>query len=70
TGIINHFKFNTCPNAQNILRDDFYRRIYNRNPQGVISKTLIDWNSKTEYKITVYFWNISGYKYYLYYRVL
>ncbi|KAI6565077.1 hypothetical protein MCOR04_008973, partial [Pyricularia oryzae] len=70
TGIINHLESDTCPSAQNISRDDFYRRVHSRDPQGVISKTLIDWNGEAEYEATVHPWNGSGYKCHLCHRVL
>ncbi|KAH9433046.1 hypothetical protein MCOR27_003189 [Pyricularia oryzae] len=67
---VNHLESDTCPSAQNISRDDFYRRVHSRDPQGVISKTLIDWNGEAEYEATVHPWNGSGYECHLCHRVL
>ncbi|KAH9437493.1 hypothetical protein MCOR02_001150 [Pyricularia oryzae] len=69
TGIVYHLESGSCPNAQNLSRDEVFRLVRSRDPQGVISKKLIGWTGDVEYEATHHAWNGYGYECYLCHRV-
>ncbi|KAK3689462.1 hypothetical protein B0T22DRAFT_461578 [Podospora appendiculata] len=65
TGVTTHLESGGCPNAPGLNRDDVYRLIRGKDPNGTISKNLIGWHGSETYEASDRTWNGSGYECYL-----
>ncbi|KAB5540315.1 hypothetical protein GE09DRAFT_1245347 [Coniochaeta sp. 2T2.1] len=68
TGVAHHIETGACPNAQNIHRDEMYKFIRSKDPQGLISKKLIGWTGSASYQATDRTWNGQSYECYFCHR--
>ncbi|KAK7426990.1 hypothetical protein QQZ08_006417 [Neonectria magnoliae] len=66
TGLVHHLERGACPNAP-LDRDTLYRAIRQRDPDGVISKKMLEWHGSDTYEATSRAWNsrCSAYECYL-----
>lgn len=46
TGVTRHVESGSCPKASNINRDQLYKFIRTKDPEGRISKKLIGWTGQ------------------------
>ncbi|KAM3503226.1 hypothetical protein MY11210_008798 [Beauveria gryllotalpidicola] len=67
TGLAHHFEMNACPNATT-SRDTIYRYVRSKDPNGLISKQLLEWDGPATYEATERTWNGDGYECYLCHR--
>lgn len=51
--------------AQNLDRDELYKFVRRKDPNGHISKNLIGWEGSSQYEATGYSWNGYGFECYL-----
>ncbi|GJC86082.1 PR domain zinc finger protein 16 [Colletotrichum liriopes] len=51
TGLIHHLEQGACPNAP-LDRDKLYEAVRQRDPNGIISKNLLEWHSSPTYTAT------------------
>lgn len=65
TGLTHHLERGACPQAQGLSRDEMYRFIRRKDPDGLISKKLIGWHGTPSYEATSRAWNGFGYECYL-----
>ncbi|KAK3346566.1 hypothetical protein B0T25DRAFT_460272 [Lasiosphaeria hispida] len=67
TGMTHHLECGACPRAQGLNRDEIYRIVRSKDPNGMISKKLITWpgESNVKYEATSRTWNGHGYECYL-----
>jgi hypothetical protein len=56
TGVVHHLESGSCPNAP-LDRQQLYRAVRARDPQGVISKNLLECDGDTEYEATERAWS-------------
>jgi hypothetical protein len=54
-----------CPAASNLNRDQIYRFIRSKDPNGVISKKLLEWHGSYECEVNEQSWNGYAYECYL-----
>lgn len=57
TGVTHHVESGSCPNASNINRDELYKFIRTKDPEGRISKNLIGWTGSSSFEATDKTWN-------------
>ncbi|KAJ4292902.1 hypothetical protein N0V88_005562 [Collariella sp. IMI 366227] len=62
-GMTHHLERGACPRAPNLNRDEIYRFVRSKDPNGLISKHAITWESTT-YSATGHAWNGSCYECY------
>lgn len=69
-GMTHHLERGSCPRAPDLNRDEIYRLVRSRDPNGVISKRYITWHesSSTTYLATERAWNGDGYECYFCHR--
>lgn len=65
TGITHHLETGAFPNAQNPDRDQLYRFVRRKDPDGVISKNLLGWTGSCKYEANARSWNGHHYECYL-----
>ncbi|KAK7413868.1 hypothetical protein QQX98_007285 [Neonectria punicea] len=70
SGLVHHLERGGCPNAP-LDRDKLYRAIRQRDPDGVISKKMIEWHGSDTYEATARAWNsdCEAYECYLCHRL-
>ncbi len=62
TGLTHHLGVGSCPNARNINRDEVYKLVRSRDPNGMISKKLIGWTGSSVFEATEFAYNgYTGY---------
>ncbi|KAK5653746.1 hypothetical protein OQA88_7902 [Cercophora sp. LCS_1] len=66
TGMVHHLEQGACSNAPSLNRDEIYRFVRSKDPQGTMSKNLLDWKPewKTTFEATDKTWNGQGYECY------
>ncbi|KAI1503082.1 hypothetical protein F5X99DRAFT_133938 [Biscogniauxia marginata] len=57
TGLTHHLESGACPNASSLNRDELYKAIRRKDPNGLISKNLIGWNGSPVYEASPNAWN-------------
>ncbi|KAK1977069.1 zinc finger protein [Colletotrichum cereale] len=69
TGLVHHLEQGACPNAP-LDRDTLYEAVRQRDPQGLISKNLLDWHGSPTYRATERAYNpdVDAYECYLCHR--
>ncbi|KAF4582188.1 putative zinc finger protein [Ophiocordyceps camponoti-floridani] len=65
TGIAHHLEAGSCSEARGLNRDQMYRFVRSKDPNGVISKKLLEWTGSVQYEATANSYNGSGYECYL-----
>lgn len=65
TGVTHHVESGGCPAASNLNRDQIYRFIRSKDPNGVISKKLLEWHGSYECEVNEQAWNGYAYQCYL-----
>ncbi|KAM7196068.1 hypothetical protein V8F33_006360 [Rhypophila sp. PSN 637] len=65
TGMVHHLERGSCPAARNLSREEIYRFVRQKDPQGVISKKLIGWSGDATYEVTTRFWDGDCFRCYL-----
>lgn len=60
-GLAHHLESASCPNASGLGRDGLYRFVRSKDPQGLISKNLIEWTGSSHYEADSGAWNGNGY---------
>lgn len=65
TGVAHHVESGSCPKARNVNRDELYKLIRSKDPEGLISKKLIGWTGSGTYEATGSSWNGQAYECYL-----
>jgi len=68
TGVVNHLESGTCPQAYNLNRDEVYRFVRSRDPEGWITKRLIGWSGSPSYEADGRAWNGVAYECYICHR--
>lgn len=68
TGVAHHVERGSCPQAAQINRDELYKFIRAKDPQGLISKKLIGWTGSSQYEASDRAWNGYAYECYLCHR--
>ncbi|KAK0648718.1 hypothetical protein B0T16DRAFT_427714 [Cercophora newfieldiana] len=62
TGLVHHLERGSCPRAPFIDRDDIYRFVRSKDPNGLISKKLLGWEyDSVKYEATSRAWNGQAY---------
>ncbi|KAF9869302.1 hypothetical protein CkaCkLH20_13219 [Colletotrichum karsti] len=56
TGLIHHLEHGSCPNAP-LNREKLYEAVRSRDPNGVLSKKLLEWNGTLTFTATEKTWN-------------
>ncbi|VUC35391.1 unnamed protein product [Clonostachys rosea] len=66
TGLVHHLERGACPQAP-LDRDSLYRAVRRYDPQGVVSKKLLEWNGSSSYSANDRAWNpyVEAYECYL-----
>ncbi|OAR04580.1 hypothetical protein LLEC1_02190 [Akanthomyces lecanii] len=67
TGLAHHLEMNACPNATT-NRDIMYNYVRGKDPNGIISKKLLEWQGSATYEASERTWNGDGYECYLCHR--
>ena len=68
TGLTHHLESGSCSKAPFDGRDDVYRFVRSKDPNGLVSKNLIGWYGSDTYQVTGRTWNGSSYECYLCHR--
>ncbi|RYP80134.1 hypothetical protein DL769_002620 [Monosporascus sp. CRB-8-3] len=69
TGLSHHLETGSCPQAPFIDRDLIYKLVRRKDPNGLISKKLIDWQPSSRYEASGRAWNGDGWECYICHRV-
>ncbi|KAK7216824.1 hypothetical protein V2G26_004827 [Clonostachys chloroleuca] len=56
TGLVHHLERGSCPRAP-LDRDSLYRAVRQYDPNGVVSKKLLEWNGSSSYSANERAWN-------------
>lgn len=66
TGLVHHLERGNCPNAP-LDRDSLYLAVRRRDPDGVLSKKLLEFHGSSEYSATEQAYNhrLDGYQCYM-----
>ncbi|KAI8624293.1 hypothetical protein F5Y19DRAFT_322010 [Xylariaceae sp. FL1651] len=68
-GLSHHLERGSCANAPFLDRDEVYKLVRTKDPDGMISKILIEWHgSSPKYEATGSSWNGFGYECYFCHR--
>ncbi|KJZ74885.1 hypothetical protein HIM_05794 [Hirsutella minnesotensis 3608] len=70
TGLTHHLELGSCAGAPDLNRDELYRLVRSRDPQGIVSKNLIGWTGSSFFDIVdaSEAWNGYGYECYFCHR--
>ncbi|KAI2602819.1 hypothetical protein GGR54DRAFT_463087 [Hypoxylon sp. NC1633] len=68
TGLAHHLESGSCPNAQSLNRDELYKAVRSRDPNGAITKKLIGWHGSPTYEATERTWNGQAFECYFCHR--
>ena len=70
TGVTHHLERGRCPEAPGLNRDQIYKIVRAKDPNGIITKNLIGWypESDSYYEATARAWNGYGYECYFCHR--
>lgn len=68
TGVTHHLEQGSCPKARNVNRDELYRFVRAKDPEGRISKKLIGWHGSSGYEVTGDAWNGAAWECYFCHR--
>lgn len=65
--MVHHLERGSCPGAPQLNRDQIYKLVRSRDPNGIISKKLIGWTGEADvtYEANGGSWNGYGYECYL-----
>lgn len=61
SGVAHHLEGGACSQAQGLNRDEMYRFIRRKDPNGLITEKLIGWHGTPSYEATSRTWNGCGY---------
>ena len=67
SGVAHHLETGACPKARGLNRETLHQEIRRRDPHGLMTKNLLEWNKETTWSSTQA-WNGSGYECYLCHR--
>ncbi|KAM7192247.1 hypothetical protein V8F20_008949 [Naviculisporaceae sp. PSN 640] len=65
TGMVHHLEAGSCPRAQGMSRDEIYRFVRSKDPNGILAKKLIGWHGEPTYEVTGRTWDGYCYRCYL-----
>lgn len=70
TGMVHHLENGACRNAPGLTRDDIYRIVRRKDPNGIISKKLIGWEGESgaQYEASDRAWNGHAWECYFCHR--
>ncbi len=70
TGLVHHLERGSCPYASDLNRDEIYRFVRSKDPNGLISKKLIGWKgeSNVTYQVSGRAWNGDAWECYFCHR--
>ncbi|KAI0114604.1 hypothetical protein F4776DRAFT_666750 [Hypoxylon sp. NC0597] len=68
TGLTHHLESGSCPSLPFLNRDEVYKLVRAKDPNGLISKKLLGWNGSPQYEATSAAWNGYAYECYLCHR--
>ncbi|KZL85925.1 zinc finger protein [Colletotrichum incanum] len=66
TGVVHHLERGSCPNAP-LDRDSLYLAVHRRDPDGILSKKLLEFHGSTQYSASeeAYNYRLNAYQCYL-----
>ncbi|PFH57421.1 hypothetical protein XA68_15099 [Ophiocordyceps unilateralis] len=67
-GVTHHLETGSCPDMQGFDRDQMYRFVRSKDPDGIISKKLLGWTGSVQYEATERCFNGDAYECYFCHR--
>jgi len=56
-GMVHHLERGACPDAPFLGRDEIFRFVRSKDPSGIISKKLLEWEGDSTYEVGDSSWN-------------
>lgn len=63
--MVHHLEAGSCAVAYTMSRDEIYRFVRAKDPNGIIAKKLIGWNGEASYEVSARTWDGTCYRCYL-----